>query len=88
MLEIDPQPLKRRARFLEPYFRMEAQWKENEICKFFIPAFALCIWGEFSNDAFQEDWDDRQRLLEIDRKIEEQAAMEKEDAMPFVLKMP
>ena len=35
---------------------------------------------------FQEDWDDRQRLLEIDRKKEEQAAMEKEDAMLIRIK--
>ena len=35
---------------------------------------------------FQEDWDDRQRLLEIDRKNEEQAAMEKEDAMLIRIK--
>ena len=50
---------------------------------YFIPGFLIfVIWGAvFYMTRFQEDWDDRQRLLEIDRQNEERAAMEKEDAM-------
>ena len=59
---------------------MEAKTKFAS--NYFIPAFLVfCIWGAVFMTRFQEDWDDRQRLLEIDRKNEEQAAMEKEDAM-------
>ena len=70
---------------------MEVQWKRNEFASnYFIPAFLVfCIWGAvFYMTRFQEDWDDRQRLLEIDRKNEEQAAMEKKTRCSFVLKMP
>ena len=91
MLEIDPQPLKRESTFsLETVLPdgSSVEAKTKFASNYFIPAFLVfCIWGAvFYMTRFQEDWDDRQRLLEIDRKNEEQAAMEKEDAMLIRIK--
>ncbi|CAL6362138.1 unnamed protein product [Bathycoccus prasinos] len=91
MLEINPMPLKEESTFsLETVLPdgSSVDAKTGFASNYFIPGFLIfAIWGAvFYMTRFQEDWDDRQRLLEIDRQNEERAAMEKEDAMLIRIK--
>jgi len=91
MLEINPMPLKEESTFsLETVLPngSSVEAKTGFASNYFVPALLIfCIWGGvFYMTRFQEDWDDRQRLLEIDRQNEERAAMEKEDAMLIRIK--
>jgi hypothetical protein len=91
MLEINPMPLKEESTFsLETVLPdgSSVDAKTGFASNYFIPGFLIfVIWGAvFYMTRFQEDWDDRQRLLEIDRQNEERAAMEKEDAMLIRIK--
>jgi len=90
MLEINPKQLLPELKFggeikIEGGSKFDAQAKF--LGNYFVPGLLiLIVYGVvFYTTRFQEDWDDRQRMLEVDLKKEEQKAAEKED--PLIIRI-